>query len=53
MLGGFIDCDHGQDGSGSGDNNNNGGNNNGDETCSRWMMWAAVSLFIFCEWKMD
>jgi len=41
MLGGFIDCDHGQDGSGSGDNNNNGGNNNGDETCSRWMMWAA------------
>jgi hypothetical protein len=42
MLGGFIDCDHQSDGddhnSGSGDNNQDGG-----ASCSRWMMWAAVS----------
>jgi hypothetical protein len=42
MLGGFIDCDHAEDGSGdhSGDNNNGNNNNNGN-SCSRWMMWAA------------
>ena len=40
MLGGFIDCDHDQDGGGSGDHN--GGGENGG-ACSRWMMWAAVS----------
>jgi len=40
MLGGFIDCDHDQDGEGgSGDNNNNGDDKS---ACSRWMMWAAV-----------
>lgn len=36
MLGGFIDCDHQDDGDGSGDNDNGG-------ACSRWMMWASVS----------
>lgn len=44
MLGGYIDCDHDKDSSGShnsGDNNNGGGEAGG--ACSRWMMWAAVS----------
>ena len=36
MLGGFIDCDNDKDG--------NSGDNNGNSACSRWMMWAAVSL---------
>ena len=41
MLGGFIDCDH-QKSEGSGDNGNN---DDGDvQACSRWMMWASVSL---------
>jgi hypothetical protein len=44
MLGGFIDCDHGSDGDDhSGDNDNDDGN---DGACSRWMMWAAVSLLF-------
>ena len=49
MLGGFIDCDHAEDGSGdhSGDNKNGNNNNNGN-SCSRWMMWAAVSyLYLY------
>jgi hypothetical protein len=49
MLGGFIDCDH-QSGddqkSGSGENNNNNNNDNGGTSCSRWMMWAAVSATL-------
>ena len=41
MLGGFIDCDH-QKSEGSGDG---GGSGDGDgEACSRWMMWASVSI---------
>jgi hypothetical protein len=35
MLGGYIDCDHAKDGS---------GDNGGDGSCSRWMIWASVSL---------
>lgn len=38
-----IDCDHDMDGdnhSGSGDNDAQGS----DQACSRWMMWAAVSV---------
>lgn len=47
MLGGYIDCDHKKEGNDhhSGDNNNNN-NNNGDVSCSRWMIWAAVRLFL-------
>jgi hypothetical protein len=42
MLGGFIDCDHSADGDDhSGDEDGDDGN---DGACSRWMMWAAVSL---------
>jgi hypothetical protein len=48
MLGGLIDCDHtkqqkGQKG-GQNNNNNNNNNNNSNKGCSRWMLWAAVSL---------
>ena len=45
MLGGFIDCDHKKDEGGSHDD---GDNNNGDgnSKCSRWMMWAAVSVLL-------
>ena len=39
MLGGFIDCDHNQDGN-SHSNSGDGGDGDG---CSRWMMWASVS----------
>jgi hypothetical protein len=39
MLGGFIDCDHAQDGDG-------GSGDGGVSGCSRWMLWAAVS-FIY------
>lgn len=45
MIGGYIDCDHSKD-QGSGDHNsgdNYGGGNSGDG-CSRWMIWAAVSI---------
>jgi hypothetical protein len=45
MLGGFIDCDHGtEEDQHSQDNNND--NNDNDTACSRWMMWAAVSLLL-------
>lgn len=45
FLGGYIDCDHDMSqGSGSGDNNNNDGD--GQTACSRWMIWAAVSIII-------
>ena len=40
MLGAFVDCDH-QKSEGSGDN---GGGGDGGDACSRWMMWASVSL---------
>lgn len=42
MLGGFIDCDHKKDGGGHHSNDNN---KNDDKACSRWMMWAAVSIY--------
>lgn len=44
MLGGFIDCDHDADGDEhhSGDEDQNKDNDN--PRCSRWMMWAAVSM---------
>ena len=44
MLGGFIDCDHSKS-QGSHDSGEN--NNDGSGGCSRWMMWAAVSLNSF------
>ena len=49
MLGGFIDCDHDKS-EGSGDRNNGNGNGrNGNGACSRWMMWAAVSMtYHYC-----
>jgi hypothetical protein len=54
FLGGFIDCDHSWS-QGSHDrndnrNNNNNNKNQGGQACSRWMMWAAVSLIwvAFC-----
>lgn len=47
FLGGFIDCDHSWS-QGSHDRNDNHDNNNNNnqqgQACSRWMMWAAVSL---------
>jgi hypothetical protein len=43
MLGGFIDCDHHQDGD---DSHDSGDNSDGVSGCSRWMLWAAVS-FIY------
>jgi hypothetical protein len=51
MLGGFIDCDHSQDGEGSHDNNDNQDEHRRQEEggdaqpCSRWMLWASVSLW--------
>lgn len=44
MLGGFIDCDNAK-GEGSHDNGNNNGGD-GQQACSRWMMWAAVSNYL-------
>ena len=41
MLGAFIDCDHDKS-EGSGDGGGEGGGEGG--VCSRWMMWAAVSV---------
>jgi hypothetical protein len=41
MLGGFIDCDHKKTGNNHHSQDNN--KNNDDKSCSRWMMWAAVS----------
>lgn len=43
MLGAMIDCDHVKQ-EGSHDNKNN--NNQQSQTCSRWMLWAAVR-FLF------
>jgi hypothetical protein len=37
MLGGYIDCDHDKEASHSNDKNNG-------QACSRWMLWAAVSM---------
>lgn len=50
MLGGFIDCDH-QKSEGSGDHNdeengNNANNAENSQACSRWMMWASVSIIF-------
>jgi len=43
MLGGYIDCDHKKsEDSHDGGNNNNDGDN--DKACSRWMLWASVSI---------
>lgn len=43
MLGGFIDCDHQKEQGGH--SHDEGGNQDGDEKgCSRWMLWAAVSI---------
>jgi hypothetical protein len=54
MLGGFIDCDHDKsqnsrdnknNNNGNGNNNNKNGNNNYSQNgCSRWMLWASVSI---------
>mmetsp|Transcript_4206 Transcript_4206/g.8025 ORF Transcript_4206/g.8025 Transcript_4206/m.8025 type:complete len:610 (+) Transcript_4206:472-2301(+) len=42
MLGGYIDCDHAKDnGHGGSHDNNKNQNQNNQNTCSRWMMWAA------------
>lgn len=45
MLGGFIDCDHDKDGDGGSHNSNE--NEGSDSACSRWMMWAAVSCWVW------
>lgn len=47
MLGVMIDCDHAKD-EGSHDNNKNNNNDQGgsSQTCSRWMLWAAVRVFF-------
>jgi TolA-binding protein len=42
MLGGYIDCDHDKDGGGGSHDNNNNRNNGNEQSCSRWMLWAAV-----------
>lgn len=43
MLGAMIDCDHAKDqGSHDNKNNKNGDDQGGSQTCSRWMLWAAV-----------
>ena len=46
FLGGVIDCSN----SWGGGSQDSGGGGGGDGACSRWMMWAAVSLclFVFC-----
>lgn len=47
MLGGFIDCDHDKSNNNnhqSGDNNNNKDNQQEQTACSRWMIWASVSV---------
>jgi hypothetical protein len=48
MLGGFIDCDHGDDEDQHSNDNNQNNNNDQDEggACARWMMWAAVSFVM-------
>lgn len=45
-LGGFIDCDHKKQNKNDNHNNNNNNNNQNQQGngCSRWMMWAAVSI---------
>lgn len=48
FLGGFIDCDHSWDAGSHDRNENHEGNNNQGQACSRWMMWAAVSLALMC-----
>lgn len=45
MLGGFIDCDHHKDEDGSHDNEDRDGDG-GQQGCSRWMLWAAVSFSL-------
>jgi hypothetical protein len=45
MLGAMIDCDHAKDeGSHDKNNNKNGDYQGGSQTCSRWMLWAAVRV---------
>jgi hypothetical protein len=41
MIGGYIDCDNSKEEGGSGDN---GGGDGDAQACSRWMMWASVSI---------
>ncbi len=43
MLGGFIDCDHAKS-EGSHDSGNNNNNEANEQGCSRWMLWASVSV---------
>lgn len=45
MLGGFIDCDHAKS-QGSHDSGNNNNNNANQQGCSRWMLWASVSVSV-------
>jgi hypothetical protein len=47
MLGGFIDCDYdkSENNHHSGDQEQSNTQNNG-AGCSRWMLWASVSLFL-------
>jgi hypothetical protein len=49
MLGGYIDCDHAKEnnGKGSHDQDRNGNKNKDNNSCSRWMMWAAVSVCTY------
>lgn len=41
MLGGYIDCDHSQENNRGGSHDNRNGGDQNENTCSRWMMWAA------------
>jgi hypothetical protein len=41
MLGGYIDCDHSQDGDNQNSGSGDGGGGDGS-ACARWMIWAAV-----------
>jgi hypothetical protein len=46
MLGAMIDCDNSKDEGSHDKNNNKDGDNQGgsSQTCSRWMLWAAVRV---------
>ncbi len=46
MLGGFIDCGHNKFSDSHKGNSHNYNFENKDGSCSRWMMWAAVSLSL-------
>ena len=52
MIGGFIDCDHAKSANSHDNGNNNNNNNANNGACSRWMMWAAVSVCPNQEYRL-